>query len=305
MRRAIEAIPDGVYLGESVVEGITGDLILRGAITVAGDSLQVDYTGSAPEQPIGGINCTLTYTRAHTVYPLKCLLTPNVPNNEGCFRPISVIAEEGSILNCSRTVSVNSRTRTGWHIHTLLFSALASALPDRVQAGNGLMHAFTAIGAERDGSPFNVPFFSGGGRGAGQQQGGLGYNCFPSSASNIPVEIFEARAPIVIEERSVLDGTGGVGATTGTPGHRVRMRRLPGSDATVRFYVHHDRLRHRAPGLAGGGDGSLSRLFLNDVDLTDGTGHLKSGEITLSSDDDMFTSEAAGGGGFGTSDAAD
>jgi N-methylhydantoinase B/oxoprolinase/acetone carboxylase alpha subunit len=305
MRRAIAAVPDGVYHGESIVEGASGDLILRGTITVAGDTIQVDYTGSAPEQPIGGINCTFTYARAHTVYPLKCLLTPNVPNNEGCFRPISVVAEEGSILNCRRTVSVNSRTRTGWHIHTLLFGALATALPDRVQAGNGLMHAFHAIGTDADGSPFNVPFFSGGGRGAGQHHHGLGHNCFPSSASNVPVEIFEARSPIVIEERSLLDGTGGVGTTHGTPGHRVRMRRLPGSNATVRFYVNHDRLRHRAPGLAGGGEGSLARLFLNDVDLTNGSGYLQSGEITLETDDDVFTSEAAGGGGVGTGRAAD
>jgi len=299
MRRAITAIPDGVYAGESIVEGSDGDLILRGAITIADDAIHVDYSGSAAEQPIGGINCTLTYTRAHTVYPLKCLLTPNVPNNEGCFRPISVVAEEGSILNCRQTVSVNSRTRTGWHIHTLLFSALATALPDRVQAGNGLMHAFHAVGTDGDGSPFNVPFFSGGGRGAGQHHNGLGHNCFPSSASNVPVEIFEARSPIVIEERSLLDGTGGIGATTGTPGHRVRMRRLPDSNATIRFYVNHDRLRHRAPGLAGGGAGSLARLFLNDADLTLGTGFLESGEVTLATDADVFTSEAAGGGGVG------
>ncbi|MEA2530752.1 MAG: hypothetical protein QOG89_2396, partial [Thermomicrobiales bacterium] len=106
MRRAIAGVPDGVYANEVTVEAPNGDLTLRGTVTIAGEEIRVDYAGSAPEQPGGGINCTFTYTRAHTVYPLKCLLTPNVPNNEGCFRPIEVTAPEGSILNCRRTASV-------------------------------------------------------------------------------------------------------------------------------------------------------------------------------------------------------
>jgi N-methylhydantoinase B/oxoprolinase/acetone carboxylase alpha subunit len=180
-----------------------------------------------------------------------------------------------------------------------LFGALAPALADRVQAGNGLMHAFRAAGTEADGTPFGVHYFTGGGRGAGHSTRGLGYNCFPSSAGNVPVEVFEARSPILIEERSVIEGTGGDGLNPGTPGFRTRMRRLPGSNADIRFYLHPDRLRHPAPGLFGGGAGNLTRVLLNDRDLTGGTGHLLTGEVKLTSDDDRFTSEAAGGGGFG------
>ena len=185
-----------------------------------------------------------------------------MPNNEGCFRPIHVAAPEGSILNCRRTASVNSRTKTGWHIHTLIFGALAPAMPDRVQAGNGLMHALRATGTEDDGSP-SACISSPAEAAAPAAAAGLGYNCFPSSAGNIPVEIFEARSPILIEERSMLDGTGGDGDAPGTPGHRVRMRRLPGSNADVRLYLHPDRLRHPAPGLFGGGPGNLTRVLLN------------------------------------------
>lgn len=300
MRRAIAATPDGNYRNEVTVEAPKGDLILRGEITIDGERISVDYAGSAPQQPSGGINCTFTYTRAHTAYPLKCLLTPNVPNNEGCFRPITVSAPEGSILNCGRTASVNARTQTGWHVHTLIFGALAPALPDRVQAGNGLMHAFRAAGTEADGAPFGVHYFTGGGRGAGGNRDGLGYNCFPSSAGNVPVEVFEQRSPIVIDERAIMDGTGGDGVHHGTPGFRTRMRRLPGSNADVRFYLHPDRLRHPAPGLFGGGSGNLTRVSLNGRDLTDGTGYLANGEVALASDEDRFTSEAAGGGGIGT-----
>jgi N-methylhydantoinase B/oxoprolinase/acetone carboxylase alpha subunit len=223
-----------------------------------------------------------------------------VPNNEGCFRPITVSAPEGSILNCRRNASVNARTQTGWHVHTLIFGALAPALPDRVQAGNGLMHACRAAGTNGDGSPFGVHYFTGGGRGAGGGLNGLGYNCFPSSAGNVPVEVFEQRSPIVIDERTIMEGTGGEGELPGTPGFRTQMRRLPGSNADIRFYLHPDRLRHPAPGLFGGGSGNLTRVTFNGRDLTDGTGYLANGEVTITSDDDRFVSEAAGGGGIGS-----
>ncbi|MCC6791603.1 MAG: hydantoinase B/oxoprolinase family protein [Thermomicrobiales bacterium] len=300
MRRAIGALPDGTYRGESFVEAPKEDLILRGEITIAGERIAVDFAGSAPQQPSGGINCTFTYTRAHTVYPLKCLLTPNVPNNEGCFRPIAVSAPEGSILNCRRNASVNARTITGWHIHSLIFEALAPALPDRVQAGNGLMHPLRATGSNADGTPFGVHYFTGGGRGAGGNREGLGYNCFPSSAGNVPVEVFEQRSPIVIDERTIMEGTGGDGVYRGTPGFRTQFRRLPASNADIRFYVHPDRMRHPAAGLFGGGDGNLTKVFLNGRDLTGGTGYLASGEIEITSDDDRLVTEAAGGGGIGS-----
>ena len=81
-------------------------------------------------------------------------------------------------------------------------------------------------------------------------------------------------------------------------GFRVRMRRLPGATGSVRFYLHPDRLRNPAPGLFGGGPGNLTRVFLNGRDLTGGTGYLANGEVILEGDD-VFTSEAAGGGGIG------
>jgi N-methylhydantoinase B/oxoprolinase/acetone carboxylase alpha subunit len=299
MRRAIAAVPDGVYAHAVASEAPAVDLTLQTAIRVDGDELWVDYAGSAPQQPGGGINCTFSYTRAHTAYALKCLFTPSVPSNEGCFRPIHVSAPAGSILNAYRPASVNGRTRTGWRIHGLLFGALAPAVPERIQAGNGLMHSVRVYGTEADGSPFGAHFFTGGGRGAGGGRAGLGYNCFPSSAGNVPVEIFETRAPILVEERAVLDGSGGDGVYPGTPGHRFRLRRRPGSNAEVRLYLHPDRLRHPAPGLFGGGDGNPTQVLLNDRDLTAGTGVLSHGEVIVANDDDVYTSEVAGGGGIG------
>jgi N-methylhydantoinase B/oxoprolinase/acetone carboxylase alpha subunit len=161
------------------------------------------------------------------------------------------------------------------------------------------MHALYAAGREGNGEPFTMYFFTGGGRGAGGGKPGLGYNCFPSSAGNIPVEVFESRVPILVEERSIMQGSGGSGTLSGTPGHRFRLKRLPGSNADVRLYLHPDRLRHPAPGLFGGGPGNRTRVLLNDHDITNGTGLLTNGEVILATDDDVYTSETAGGGGIG------
>lgn len=298
MRAAIAAIPDGRYEAEEMVEGVGNPLKLRVTIDVRGSDIHVDYIGTDPQRLSGGINCTFTYTRAHTVYPLKCLLTPNVPNNEGCFRPIHVSAPERSVLNALPPASVNSRTLTGWHIHTLIFRALTPALPERVQAGNGLMYTIRAYARDADGAPHNAHLICGGGRGAGFGADGTTRNCFPSSAGNVPVEIFESRVPVLVEEDRLEPDSGGSGTWRGAPGQRVTLRRHPNHDLPVTLYVHPDRLRYPAPGLAGGADSRRNELLLNDTSLA-ANGHLTTGEIVLHTDSDRFTSVVAGGAGYG------
>jgi N-methylhydantoinase B/oxoprolinase/acetone carboxylase alpha subunit len=298
MRNAIDAIPDGRYSAEEWVEGVGDPLPLRVAIDVRGSDLYVDYSGSAPQTLGGGINCTFTYTRAHTVYPLKCLLTPGVPNNEGCFRPIHVSAPERSILHAMPPASVNSRTKTGWHMHTLLFRALGDAIPERVQAGNGLMYTIRAYARAGDGTPRNAHLICGGGRGAGMGHDGVTRNCFPSSAGNVPIEIFESRVPVLVEQDVLEPNSGGAGRWRGAPGQRVTVRRHPDHSLPVALYVHPDRLRYPAPGLFGGESSQRNTLLFNDENLAP-DGRLTSGEIILQSSDDVFTSIVAGGAGYG------
>ena len=300
MRREIAAIPDGRYEAEEMIEGTGEPLKLKVAIDIQGDSMIVDYAGSAPQSLGGGISCVFNYTRAHTVYPLKCLLSPGVPNNEGSFKPIEVRAPERSILNALPPASVNSRTKTGWHIHTLIFRALADALPQRIQAGNGLMYTFRAYARDDNGNPQNAHFICGGGRGAGFENPGTTRNCFPSSAGNVPIEIFESRVPLLIEEDSLVDNHGR-GRWSGAPGQRVTARKLPGHDAPVHIYVHPDRLRFPAPGLFGGETSAINQLLKNGQDLAV-NGALRTGEIVLTEPEDTFTSIVAGGGGYGTPD---
>jgi N-methylhydantoinase B/oxoprolinase/acetone carboxylase alpha subunit len=297
MRAALAAVPDGVYASEVCADGLDVPVRLRCRITVRGDQLEVDFAGSDPQQPRGGINCTLSYTRAHTVYPLKCLFSPTVPANEGTYRPITVTAPPGSILNCQPPASVRSRPRTGWHIHAAIFQALHATLPDRVQAGNGLMQVFNVYGQERDGTFYNAHFLMAGGRGASQGRDGIGRNAFPSSARNVAVEELELRAPVLIRQRALRPDSAGDGRWRGAHGHHIVVSTLPGHADPVTLYVDPDRLRFPAAGLAGGEDAPLATFARNGVNLT--IDDLASGQVRLDSPADRVELKLSGGAGYG------
>lgn len=297
MREAIAEIPDGTYRSDVAADGLDHPIRLQCEITVQGDEMIIDYAGSDPEQLQGGINCTLTYTQAHTVYPLKCLLSPDVPANQGTFRPFTIKAPEGSILNCNQPASVGSRTRTGWHLHPLIFGALEPVMPDRVQAGNGLMHSVHAYGQEEDGRFFNAHFFVAGGRGASQGRDGIGRNCFPSSARNVAVEVFESRVPVLVHDRNLRPGSAGAGSWRGAYGHRIEFGMLPGYSRPLSFFLNPDRLRFPPRGLAGGHDGPLTDIRLNGERL--GPDEIGSGQVTMRRPEDRFEVAVPGGAGYG------
>src|SRR6201999_3880095 len=102
-------------------------------LTVAGDRIELVFAGDPPQLSQVGVNSTVNYTAAHATYPLKCMLTPGVRGNAGCYRPFTVKAPEGSILNCTRPAAVAARTRTGWDLAPAVFAALAEAAPGAVQ----------------------------------------------------------------------------------------------------------------------------------------------------------------------------
>ena len=109
MREAIRAIPDGVYQSE-IWNNPLGTFERHPLkLTVAGDEIHLDFTGAPPQLQQGGLNCTLNYTAAHATYPLKCLLTPNVRGNAGCYRPFTVSAPEGSAADYGCVVGGDGR----------------------------------------------------------------------------------------------------------------------------------------------------------------------------------------------------
>jgi N-methylhydantoinase B len=166
MREAIAAIPNGTYRDEVAIDGFDQPLKICASVTVKDRELIVDYEGSSP-QVDRGINVVYNYTHAYTTYPLKCAISPHVPNNEGSFRPITVKAPEGSILNARFPAAVGARHLTGHFLSQPLFGALSQAIPDKVVADGSAGLWNTALeGEDENGRIFSYVFFSVGGMGA-------------------------------------------------------------------------------------------------------------------------------------------
>lgn len=260
MRGAIAALPDGTYRSEVWLDGTGEPLCLPCRVIVQGDGLTVDYEGAPPQQERGALNCTLNYTVAHTVYALKCVLTPEVPSNAGCYRPIAVRAPEGSILNCRKPAAVNLRVRTGWRLAPAIFRALAEALPHRVQAFTGLPLAIGVYGIDEQGRSFHDHLFQGGGQGASAHGDGKSGLLFPTSAANVSVEMFEQRTPLVVECKELIPDSGGAGRFRGGLGQRVRVARHPGARARIWVDVTPEGMIVETPGLFGGRPGRRTRV---------------------------------------------
>ena len=298
MRAAIAEMADGEYTNEVFTDGMGVPLKIAVKLKVEGDAISVDYAGSSPQIDHGGINCTMIYSLGHTLYTLACLLTPEVPVNEGCFEPIRVTAPEGSIINCTFPASVGSRVNTGWYIHGAIFQALSAVLPDRIQAGNGLMSILQTYGVEADGKVFNTHFFCGGGRGATSGGDGTGHNMFPSSASNVPIEVFELNSPVLINAKEFVQNSAGPGKFRGSSGERVSMSRLAGHPHPLHIYLHPHRLSFAAEGAFGGKPGTKTVVALNGETVSDADSPMELGYVTLDHDTDVLTVEFPSGGGM-------
>src|SRR5690606_25302971 len=136
-RAEIRKLPQGTWTHEALVDIVGGEtLVIRTAVTVKGDEIIVDYSGTSP-QVKPAINCTLTYTAAYTTFGVICLLDLPVAVNEGTLRPIKVVAEEGSVLHCRFPAPVFGRTAIGNFLPDLVYQAIAPAAPERVCAGAG------------------------------------------------------------------------------------------------------------------------------------------------------------------------
>jgi 5-oxoprolinase (ATP-hydrolysing)/N-methylhydantoinase A len=299
MRAAIAALPDGTWHSEVWNNPLGERLRYPLAVTVAGDRITLDFAGAPSQQARGGLNCTLSYSEAHATYPLKCLLTPEVRGNAGCYRPFEVRIPAGSVLNCNKPASVNLRTRTGWYVAPNIFKALAEAAPGRVQAQTGLPHAINIYGWDSAGRLYADHYFMGGGQGAGREQDGKSALLYPTSAANTSIELLESRAPVLVLEKSLVADSGGPGRRRGGLGVRTRLRKLTADGLPTLVSVYPEGVGVVAPGLAGGGPGGPVRGVVTDAEgnvVHDcGTGEL----VTLTGTDRVVEVQLAGGAGFG------
>ncbi|MEC3978627.1 hydantoinase B/oxoprolinase family protein [Amycolatopsis sp. H20-H5] len=262
LREALARMPDGTYTSELVTDGFDDEeIVLKVAVTVAGDEIHLDFAGSSP-QSRRGINVVLNYTRAYASFAVKAAISPEVPHNAGSFRPVHVTAPEGSVLNCLSPAPVASRHLIGHFLPSLLISALHEALP-----GNALAHSADALwmtiwrGVSETGDEFMLNVFQTGGMGARDGKDGLSTTGFPSGLRSTPTEVIETSAPLVHTERVLRIDSGGAGRRRGGLGQCTTMTGRGELSWSVNGNV--DRIRRAASGVDGGLSGMAGHLGLS------------------------------------------
>ncbi len=261
MREAIRAVPDGTYKYGFRTDGVDVPFDFRIALTVTGDEVVADYAGTSPQQP-RAINCVLAYTYAMTAYAIRCALLPTLPNNEGMYRPVTVQAPEGCLLNPRFPAAVVSRAVTGHYVPVLVFGALHRVIPDKVMAGAGSpLWAITQSGVREDGRPYTNVFFFNGGMGATTHKDGEHVLSWPSNISSTPVEVAERNSPLFVHHKRMRPGSGGAGRFRGGLGQDILLESRSERPIVVSFMA--ERTKYPAPGFAGGQDGGLGDVKLN------------------------------------------
>jgi N-methylhydantoinase B len=290
MREAISRIPDGDYHGTVFHDGFEEPIRIQCCLSVRGERIDIDFAGSSPQLP-RAVNVVPIYTFAYTVYGLKALLCPDIPNNEGSFAPITTTAPRGSIFNPVYPAASGGRSAIGHLLPAVVFNALAGVLPDKVWAGGSPNSSMTMSG-EYQGKRYAVVNFLNAGQGANARRPGFSALSFPGNLGNTPVEMMESLAPIRVLRRGLRRGSGGTGQFRGGDGICFEFELLADApDATASFLM--TQLKSVPQGLAGGGPGTPGRLLINGqvVDPTEPR-VLRAG--------DRVTMETAGGGAYGT-----
>lgn len=296
-RAELATWPDGEYEFTDYLDddGIDPDPIpIKVKLTVKGDELEADFDGSAP-QVKGAINCTLSFTKAAVYAAVKLLLGPDIPNNEGFFRPIKVRAPERSITNTKPPAAFAARGVTGFRLGDTLLGALAQIRPDLVfAAGEGGNSNISIGGYDKDYKPFVYVDFTCSSWGARPNKDGIDGITNPfENLANEPAEVVEAEHPIRIEQYGFIPDSGGPGRFRGGLGI-VREYRLLEKEATLQ--IRSDRRKFRPYGLNGGRPGAPScNIFNPDTDNM-----ILPAKVTMTMrQNDVLRHLLPGGGGHG------
>jgi N-methylhydantoinase B len=260
-----------------------------------GDAMEVDWTGSSP-QVKGAINNTWSYTAAMSFTAVKSVLSINMPNNDGVFRPIKVIAPPGTITNGKLPAACAARGLTGFRGVDCCFGALAQLYPDRVYAASdGGNTGITIGGYDKELRPFiYVDFLSGCWGGRPWADGLDGNTSMFANMASFSVEVIEAENPLEVLDYEFVPDTGGAGRFRGGMSQRKTWRML--ADEGI-LQVRADRQTHRPYGLQGGGPGAAGRNVLDPGLPTEQKLHAKL-TMTLRKGQ-VFRHDLPGAGGWG------
>jgi N-methylhydantoinase B len=294
MRSAIAALPDGTYTSELQTDGLMDKPVtLKLTLTIQGDRIVADYTGT-DAQVDRAINCALCYTYAMTMYGVKVCTSPNLPNNEGAWRPISIVAPEGCIVNPVFPASGGSRMLIGHYLPMLVFGCLGQIVPDRVMAACGSpMWGMNQSGVNANGKPYANMFFFNGGMGANMRGDGISCLSWPSNVSSTAIEITEHIAPLRVHHKRLRPDSGGPGRHRGGLGQEIALESRSETPIAVSFLA--ERTIFPAFGIEGGKAGAPGMLRING-DKVD-----PKKQYVLSRGDTVILA-TPGGGGHGAPD---
>jgi N-methylhydantoinase B len=290
-RDALRDIPDGEYRFEDVMDddGLGHvDLPIVATVTVSGDDIAVDFTGTAAQTP-GNINCPLSVAAAGVYYVFRCLMPAQTPACAGSFRSIRFSAPEGCLLNAKRPAAVAAgNVETSTRVVDVVMGALAQAIPSRIPAASHGSMNNVAMGARGD-QPWDYYETLGGGMGAGEKGGGLSaVQTHMTNTLNTPIEVLEMHYPLRINRYAIRDGSGGAGQRRGGDGLVREYEFLAPASVTLLT----ERRRYRAWGVAGGEAGQAGENRYNDK--------IVAGKVSLQVEvGDRISISTPGGGGWG------
>jgi N-methylhydantoinase B len=299
IREALRGFPDGSFTGEDWIDddGVTDRPIkIRVNIEKRGDEAAVDFEGTA-EQVRGNINCPVATTHAAVYYAIIAITDPHCPPNSGCYRPVSINARPGLIVNPKMPAAVAARTNTSQKIVESMMKAFSGVAPERVMAGShGQISTLAFSGFHpRTGKRFVYTDIQGGGAGALPGKDGRdGQDSHLARFMNTPIEAAEIEYPIRIERYDFIPDSGGAGKWRGALALRRDVRCLIDRITLARYG---DRQEFPPFSLLGGKEGTMGRFLLNPG-REDGR-RLKSKGMETLARDDLVSMRLPGGGGYG------
>ncbi|MDK2986790.1 MAG: N-methylhydantoinase [Clostridia bacterium] len=268
MRSKIKEMGIGVYSFEDYLEGNDSKdkITIKADIKVNEENVVIDFTGTSP-QVEASLNSTRAVTLACVYYAIKAMADPEVPPNEGAFRPIDVITPLGTVVNPKFPAPVsNANINTAQRITDVILGALAKAKPERAMAAcSGTMSLFTIGGIDpRSGEYYSYVETYGGGMGAVKGSDGMdGVHTNMTNTRNTPTEVMEISYPLLVEGYGLLPDTDGPGKYRGGLGLYRKVKILD-HDANVTLSTERGIIKPW--GLFEGKSGSNSSCLLKDLE---------------------------------------
>ena len=300
-RDAIAEVPNGVYHNEMQLDGYDFEITLKATMTVSDDRIVTDFSGSSGCSKFG-INVPLNYAAAYSVFGIRCVVGPQIPNNAGSLEPFEITAPD-CIVNAPFPAPVAMRHTIGQLMPDLVLGCLHQALPGRIPAeGASCMWDLPLRSApmsqhDDKATTFAIELTHNGGTGARPQADGLSATAYPSGVWGSQVEITESIVPVHIRRRELIADSGGAGEFRGGLGQVIELE--SSERQPILLFTSLERMKYPARGRAGGGDGRVGIASLASGKILAGKGE------QVIPKDDCLIFETPGGAGYGEAKARD